>query len=330
MRIAIVKLSAMGDIIHAMVALQYIKKKYPDIIIDWFVESVFASVLANNPHINHIYPLNLKAIKKNKTAIFEQIKFLKTHSKNQYDLVIDAQGLIKSALVTKLLGKQRVGFDKESTREGFASLFYTQKVCVPYDKNAIERNCELLSHALDFSISKEEILNKEPFLFYEESTSFNSHLSKSKKNIVFIIGASWPSKMYDKNKFIQIINALDENALVVWGNKKEKSIATHICAHSCAKMMPKLSLNDLKTLISKADLIIGNDTGPTHMAWALNIPSITLFGNTPGYRNTYITKINKIIESSSSVNPFKLNREDFSIHEIAEQRIIEMAKQLLA
>ena len=67
--------------------------------------------------------------------------------------------------------------------------------------------------------------------------------------------------------------------------------------------MEELSLDGLMSLISQVDLVIGPDTGPTHMAWALNIPSVTLFGPTPGYRNTYITSINKIIESDSKVNP---------------------------
>lgn len=330
MRLAIVKLSAMGDIIHAMVALQYIKKKYPDSIIDWFVEGAFASVLSHNPHIDHIYTLNLKSIKKNKKAIFEQIRFLKKHSKNKYDLVIDAQGLIKSALVSKFLGKHRAGFDKKSTREGFASLFYQKKIHIDYDKNAIQRNAKVLSAPLDFEISHEEILNKTPFLFFSGEYNFSSFLSESKKNIVFVIGASWPSKIYNKEKFIEVINGLDENALVVWGNETEKEMATYICAHSTAKIMPQLSLNDLKALIVKADVVIGNDTGPTHMAWALNIPSVTLFGNTPGYRNTYETNINKILESDSIVNPFKLNKEDYSISSISPSNIILTTKSLLS
>ncbi len=70
MRIAIVKLSAMGDIIHAMVTLQFIKEKNPDIKIDWFVEKAFSKVLEHNPHIDNIYPLDLKSIKKNKKNNF--------------------------------------------------------------------------------------------------------------------------------------------------------------------------------------------------------------------------------------------------------------------
>lgn len=329
-RIAIIKLSAMGDIIHAMVALQYIKKQYPNLQIDWFVESAFAPILENNPDINEIIKLDLKSIKKDKKEIINQIKLIKKYEKNSYDLVIDAQGLIKSAIVSFFLGKNRVGFSKNSTREKLASFFYTKKVDIAYDKNAIERNVKVLSQALNFEITKDDILNKKPFLFYKnENEVIYEYLSKDKKNVLFVIGASWPSKMYSKEKFAKIINNLDENCLITWGNEAEKDIADFIANISKAKVLPKLDLNSLKAIMSKVDLVIGNDTGPTHMAWALNTPSITLFGNTPGYRNTYITNTNKIIESKSIVNPFKLDRNDFSIKEIDENEIINTAKGLL-
>lgn len=329
-RIAIIKLSAMGDIIHAMVALQYIKRKYPNLQIDWFVESAFAPILENNPDINEIIKLDLKSIKKDKKEIINQIKLIKKYEKNSYDLVIDAQGLIKSAIVSFFLGKNRVGFSKNSTREKLASFFYTKRVDIAYDKNVIERNVKVLSQALNFEITKDDILNKKPFLFYKnENEVIYEYLSKDKKNVLFVIGASWPSKMYSKEKFAKIINNLDENCLITWGNEAEKDIADFIANISKAKILPKLDLNSLKAIMSKVDLVIGNDTGPTHMAWALNISSITLFGNTPGYRNTYITNTNKIIESKSIVNPFKLDRNDFSIKEIDENEIINTAKGLL-
>ena len=94
------------------------------------------------------------------------------------------------------------------------------------------------------------------------------------------------------------------------------------------KVMPKLDLNSLKALIAKADLLIGNDTGPTHIAWALNRPSITIFGPTP-IRMAYQTDINKVVKSTSIVNPFKLDRQDYSIKDIDENEIIELAKALL-
>ncbi|RXJ90571.1 lipopolysaccharide heptosyltransferase I [Arcobacter sp. CECT 8983] len=329
MKIAIVKLSAMGDIIHAMVALQFIKKANPSIQIDWFVEKIFTEVLENNPDIDNVFALNLKSIKKKKTEFFSQISIIRKYSKNSYDLVIDAQGLIKSAIVSKLLGKNRVGFSKTSTRESLASSLYNKIIDSDYSKNVIERNLDILLKPLDIEFNKESILNKSPFLFFKESFDFSDILNKEKKNILLIVGASWPSKIYSKEKFAKIVQNIDENFIIAWGNEEEKKIAEFISSSSKAVVLPKLSLNDLKSLVSKVDLLIGNDTGPTHMAWALNIPSITIFGCTPGYRNTYETDINKIIESKSKVDPERLNKEDYSIEKIDENEIIKIAKDLL-
>ena len=329
-RLAIVKLSAMGDIIHSMVALQFIKKNYPNILIDWFVEESFAKVLENNPHINNIYKVNLKSIKKNKLEIFNQIKLIRNYSKNSYDLVIDAQGLIKSGIVSKLLGKNVAGFDKNSIREKCASTFYNKKVSISYDKNTIDRNVKVLSTPLNFDISSKMILEKEPFLFYkDEDPIIYDFLVDKKKNIIFVIGSTWESRNYPKEKFLNIANVLKENCIVIWGSEEERIKALWLEKNSkYIKAISKIDLNTLKALISKSNLIIGNDTGPTHMAWGLNIASITIFGPTPINR-IYQTSINKIVKSNSKVNHFKLDKNDFSIREIDENVIIEEAKSLL-
>ena len=102
----------------------------------------------------------------------------------------------------------------------------------------------------------------------------------------------------------ELTTQIHANYLIIWGNETEKLIAERIKDLSPnIHILEKLSLDGLLSLIAQVDLVIGSDTGPTHMAWALNIPSITLFGPTPGYRNTYITSINKTIESDSVVNP---------------------------
>ena len=330
MKLAIVKLSAMGDIIHAMVALQYIKQAMPNIHIDWIVEQGFAQVLENNPHIDNILPVNLKAIKKDKMVLFSEIKKVKTYAQNNYDLVIDAQGLLKSAFTSKLLGKNRAGFSKDSIREGVASYFYSQKVKIAYNANTIDRNAKVISEPLNVTITPEMIINKESFLFYkDEDAQLNSYLSTEKKNIVFVIGSTWESRNYPKEKFVEIANALKENILVAWGGKEEKEKAEWIEANSLyAKVLPKINLNTLKSVIAKSDLLIGNDTGPTHMAWGLNVPSITIFGPTPVNR-VYQTPINKTIKSESKVDHYKLNKNDFSIYDIPSQNIIKMAKELL-
>ena len=88
-------------------------------------------------------------------------------------------------------------------------------------------------------------------------------------------------------------------------------------------------MKELILLINQADLVIGPDTGPTHMAWALNTPSITLFGPTPGYRNSYVTAINKTIDSNSIVNPMQINQSDDSIKTINVNEVVKISQLLL-
>ena len=329
MKIAIVKLSAMGDIIHAMAALQYLKKAHPDLQIDWVVENAFAPILEDNPHIDHILPVHLKRLKKEKQRLLEEIRHIRAFASHGYDLVIDAQGLTKSALTALLLGKRRAGFSWGSVREGVASLFYTQKVSIAYDANTIDRNMRVLGEPLEVKITKEMILNKESFLYYRSSPQIEAYLSSQKKNVVFVIGSTWESRNYPKEKFAQIADALQENVLITWGNEEERQRAEWIASHSNhATLLPKLDLNALKALIGTSDLTIGNDTGPTHMAWGLNRPSITIFGPTPVSR-VYQTPINRVIKSHSEVDPYRLNREDYSIREIVPEQIVTLARELL-
>jgi heptosyltransferase-1 len=315
MKICIVKLSAMGDIVHAMISLQFIKNKYPSYTIDWIVEKSFEGVLANNPDINKVLPIELKKVKTNKLEIFKQISLLKEYSKNNYDIVIDAQGLIKSAIVARIVGNKIVnsyivGFDKYSTRESLASLFYDKKVNIAYSQNVILRNLKVICSTLGVKVSEDEILAKKSFL---NSTKNNN----TQKQIVFIVGASLTNKMYPKEKFLELSYALNSKIILVWGNEKEKEIAQWIHENNTlCQIAPKGNLDDLKALLSCASIVIGADTGPTHMAWGLNVPSITIFGNTPSKRNTYKTKINLIVDSNTCVDPNKLDKNDLSIKDI--------------
>jgi len=325
MKIAIIKLSSLGDIVHSMVVLQFIKKHYPESVIDWVVEKRFKGILENNPHINQIHTVNLNKVKRVKSIKLLLTELVKIRRFGKYDVVIDLQGLIKSAIITKFISSRKtVGFDKNSIRERLASYFYNQKVVIGYDKNTIERYVKLISEALRIKIIKDDIINKELYLF-----SKSKLLISQTPYIVFIVGSTWPSRNYPKESFVEVADTLIKSCFVVWGNEQEKEKAEWISSESnYVQVMPKLSLDDLKHVIGHASLLIGNDTGPSHMAWALNIPSIILFGPTPVERS-FQTPINKVLQSSSKVDHFKLDKNDFSIKEIKTSNIIKIANDLL-
>ena len=330
MKIAIVKLSALGDIVHAMVVLQFIKKYNQAIEIDWVVEKGNEGLLESHPDINKVIVLNTKDIKKKKSLYLLYMELKRLRKYGPYDLVIDMQSLLKSAIISRLIpSRVTLGFEKFSAREGLASIFYSKVFKFSYDNNVIERNFEIIKFALDFPFKLEDLSNKLPFL-HSDQKQLNAHFSSVKKNILLIPGASFSSKRYPVESFAGLTNLLDANFLVIWGNQEEKLLADKIKLLSPKiNVCEKLSIKDLIFLISKVDLIIGSDTGPTHMAWALDKPSITIFGSTPGYRNTYVTKINRTIESKSEVNPYKINKDDNSIKDINIRDVLLVAQDLL-
>ena len=195
--------------------------------------------------------------------------------------------------------------------------------------NVIKRNTFIINKALNINITNDDIIRKKPFLFFDNFSC--AHLiSKRQSNILLIPGASFESKIYPIKSYAKISQKINGNFIILWGSPSELLIAEKIKLLSPkVHVVTKLSLDNLKALISNVDLIIGSDTGPVHMAWALNKASITLFGSTPGYRNSYVTKINQIIESQSKVNPFKIDKSDFSIQEIKAEDVVELSQKLL-
>ena len=325
MKIAIVKLSALGDIVNTMFVLQFIKKHYPLSEIDWIVDKKFKEVLECNPHISNIKFINLNQAKSDKSILLLLRELSKVKSFGNYDLVIDFQGLIKTAIVSKLLrSKKIVGFDWSSIRESFASFAYSQKVNIGYHKNTILRNKKLVSEALNITITEKELLKKEPYLFTNSSI-----LLPKKPYIVFVVGSTWESRNYPKEKFVEVANLLKKDFIVVWGSDQERQKAEWMRHESSyISVMPRLSLDDLKFVISNASLLIGNDTGPSHISWGLNIPSIILFGPSPIER-MFQTNLNKALKSKSKINHNKLNKNDFSIKEISVIEIVKIAEHLL-
>lgn len=325
-RIAIVRLSALGDIVNTAVVLQIIHKNYPDATIDWYVEEAFAPILEHHPLINQVIPIPLKRIKKTKDfhLLRATIGGLKSHL--PYDQIIDAQGLLKSAIVTSFLKGKVHGFDRRSAREKLAALFYDTTSAIPYELNVIKRNVTVITEALNIPYEEADIVNKEPLFPIHDRPQW---LQGKDKIIACVIGASWPSKCYPKEHFAAVCSALPYSSYLIWGSEEERQDSQWIAEHSSkAIVAPKMSLGELVSFIGHCDLVIGNDTGPTHMAWAMNRPSITLFGPT-NERMIFPTDINIGIKSPSPVNILKIDRSDFSIRDIDPSVIIQKAKELL-
>jgi heptosyltransferase-1 len=269
-----------------------------------------------------VVPIPLKRLKKTKsfTLLKEMIRTLK--SREHYDHIIDAQGLLKSALVASFLPGKIHGFDSKSAREAIASWFYATTSSIPYEISVIRRNVMVITEALNIPYSDALIEEKSP-VFFSESVPHES------KKIALVIGASWPSKCYPKEQFAILCDLLPYPCHLIWGSPVEHEDAVWIQEHSKNTLItPKMSLKELVDFITNCSLTIGNDTGPTHIAWAMNVPSITLFGPT-NERMMYPTPINTFIKSLSKVDIFHINKSDFSIGEISPNAIFQQGQELL-
>jgi len=325
MKIAIVRLSALGDIFQSMIVLQFIKSRYPSAQIDWFVDSLYEDALIGNRDIDNIISINLKNLKNNFSLreFFKLIKKLK--SCPTYDYIFDLQGLLKSAIVSRFIpARNRVGFDKNSIRESVATLFYSKTFFIHYHENVIKRYIGIVNHSLNLKVTTEEILNKQPIFSYTKNTDITN------RTCLIIIGASFESKIYPVEKFAKVINTIGLDFIVSWKTPIEREMAIQLVSlTNRAKLSEGLDISGLKSQVANSLIVIGGDTGPTHLAWAMNVPSITIFGPTPIERNFFRTEINDGIKSNSQVNAYKIKKNDFSIRDIHSDEICRLAKRIL-
>ena len=322
----------MGDVIHTLAALQFVKKVYPRMRITWFVEEKFAPILEGNPHIERIVPLNLHGLKKD-FSIKKLRDTLKTiQTAGPFDRIIDVQGLIKSAIVARAAGKPVAGLDRSSAKEGVAALLYHDTYAVNCADIAPMRFASLISQALDLKITESMMRNKAPYLFFQETdetAELADSFDKNRQNVLIITGASNASKTYPPERWIDVIDRLEgHNVLLVAGSESEREAASRIERETSARLLPPMSLNALKYAVSRCDLLIGGDTGPTHVAWAMNRPSIVLFGSTPKSMMME-TPINVALTSGAKVDPCRFDKSDRSIATIDPAHIADEAQRLL-
>ena len=310
-------------------AVQFIRKHIANAHISWFCDARFEQIARLLAGVDEVVALPLK-----------DKKFLKSfgilrQKQGQFDIIIDLQGLLKSALVSRILGKNIFGFDRFSAKEGLASIFYTHKYSCNYDKNIILRNLELCAFALNFSFDEKEILTKEPcFLKNSRIPNENSRIPSDNsripnRKILIAPFASESSKCYAH--FASVIKGAKEFAqcFLVAGSELEREKATKL-ASSGATLLAPLDLAQILEFMDTCDLIIGNDSGITHLAWAQNYATITLFGNRSGARNAFATPKNLIIQATPKheIDAFHIDKSDFCINDIDPAQIIAKAKGL--
>lgn len=322
LKIAIVRLSAMGDIIHSASILppliESLKKDY-EVKIYWYIDSTFSEILKDSPFVDTLISLPLKKALKEKD--FKTLYHIyKTLREESFDVALDMQSILKSAILNRCLrSKKTFGF--QSPRERLAKLFYPIQIPVPYMEHILLRNATLAFSALNLEIPSLESLKQcKPFLGF---TPMEFPFLQKGKNILCVLETSKPNKTYPLEKFLELAKLLNAKGYTpIFLSKNPIAIpstANFYHAHS-------LGLKQVKSLVAQMDLVIGGDTGITHLAWVFSRPSITLFGATPQQRINLHTAIN----CSISANPnAKDEKDDFSLHTLQATEILKLVEELL-
>ncbi|NUQ61878.1 MAG: glycosyltransferase family 9 protein [Pirellulales bacterium] len=284
-RIAIVRLSAIGDVIHGLPVLCALRQRFPRAALAWVVEERAAALLRGHPSLDNLMTVPRGWLKSPKSVLHLRRQLRQF----QADIAIDLQGLAKSALVARLTGARvRIGFGDEKGRE--LSWCLNNRLVRTTAPHIIDSNLELLrplgieSPAVRFEIPETPA----------DRESAERFLAEAKLTGDFAVinpGAGWPSKLWPAERYAAVGRHLGRAhglpSLVVWAGRQERGWADEIVAGSegHGRMAPSTSLTELAALLRRARLFVGSDTGPLHLAAAVATPCVGLYGPMPAERN---------------------------------------------
>lgn len=334
MKILLVKLSALGDVVQTLPSLSYLKYNLPSAEIEWVVDERNAEILEGNPYLNKIwivskgFPLKMK----------RSIEFFKLIRKETYDLVIDYQGLLKSGIVVGIVkGHFKLGF--KNHREG-SWIFYNVKA-PPYEPemHAVKRYLMLTKYAIRmFKSEFSEAIDDVPDPFLPEK--FPEKIALEEPYVIFIPSARWETKIwsfsnweklaeylavFSKSLRIYLIGSNTETKLRVWAEGLEKKYS------NVRSLVGKLNLKELVYVLRRSLGVISVDTGPMHVASALKVPTVALFGPTSSARTGPWGGDFYVIEKKTLCSPcFKKKCKDLKCMErITPEEVWTRFKELL-
>jgi heptosyltransferase-1 len=281
-RVLIVKTSSLGDVLHTLPAVTDACSRLKSVKFHWVVEESLAEIPAWHPGVEHVIPVAMRRWRKALTCSIRAGEFGDFRRRLQtatYDHVIDAQGLMKSAVVTRLARGLRSGLDRASAREPLLGFAYHRRFAVAKGRHAIERVRRLFSLALDYP------LPATPPDYGLTSSVFGR--PGSGDYLVFAHGTTWTTKLWPEAYWINLArraNAAGLGVCLPWGDAEERARAERIAA-VCrrARVVPRGGLTELAGLLVRAHGVVAVDTGLSHLAAALGVPVVGLYGATdPG------------------------------------------------
>jgi heptosyltransferase-1 len=332
-RIAIIRLSSLGDIVHALPAFSALRRGFPEASISWIAEPAGAALLENFPGIDQVLTFDLKSRRGFPAKVLYLARFVHRW-RGQFDLVFDFQGLIKSALLTFLLGGSRLGFGRRNAREPLAAFFYSRRASYfPEDRHVIHKNLHLLSLV---GISETKVIY--PRKEWSASPPLAVFLEKNglrdKNWIILNVGGGWPSKILDNTQWLQIAAGvkIDHPVVMLWGNEKERNAAEWVAGQGGILLAPFMNFSDLIYFISRAKLIISGDTLALHLADMTRTPAVGIFGPTSPRRNGSLLKGSRAVFRQLDCSFCYRRKCDtmHCLHDMVIEEIIEAARAIEA
>lgn len=280
MRVLLVKTSSLGDVVHTLpgVTDAVAVLGAGAVTFDWVVEEAYAAIPARHPAVSEVIPMAWRRWRRDiGSSSAEMRTFLARLRQRRYDMILDAQGLMKSAAVTVLArGRTRTGLSRTAAREGTASLFYRRQLAVPRDRHAVERTRALFAGALGYDRPEAP-----PDFGIAPSPAAGGRGARPR--CLLLHGTTWESKHWPLRFWREIARraqAAGYRVLVPWGDDGERRRAGEIAAGTGAVVADRMPLAGLADMLAGASLVVGVDSGPAHLAAALAVPTVVIYGST--------------------------------------------------
>ena len=285
-QVLIVKTSSLGDLVHTLPAVSDMVRHVPSLQIDWVAEESFADIPVFHPKVRRVIPVALRRWRHHplqRMVWREFAVFREGLRASHYDIVLDHQGLIKSAAVACLARGERWGFDWQSAREPLASVCYHQHCAVAQGQHAVVRNRALAACALGYEVPT----SPPEYGIAPPSLPRLVDYVLPERYVVLLHATSRVSKTWPKGHWIDLgatLAAQGWSCVLPWGNEAERLVAAELAAViPCAAVLPRCRLRELAGILVGAGFVIGTDTGLTHLAAALGCPTVALYTDTePG------------------------------------------------
>ncbi|MEZ5319120.1 MAG: lipopolysaccharide heptosyltransferase I [Vicinamibacterales bacterium] len=291
-RLLIVRLGSLGDLIHTLPAVAALRRAHPSAEIDWLVDAVHADLLG-------LVPILTRVITLGRRSAGGWLSARRELRRRRYDLALDFQGLIKSAALARFSGARRVlGFDREALREPAARVFYTSAVPVGESGHVLHKNLRLAAAAgaatdrVEFPIVVEASAAREAIRAMLAAAAPDAATGDDRAARYALInpGAAWPNKCWPPARYGQVARHVKAvhglTPVVLWGpGEVARARAVADASDGAAVVAPPTALADLVALARDAALMVSGDTGPMHIAGAMGVPLVALFGPTSPARN---------------------------------------------